>query len=226
MFDEDDRDAPRRQAPHDRHAGLEPAWVETGKPFIEQQHARTGGERARQLDALLLDIGELIEPVVRLEQEVHLAQYPCRFVGGALVRHWVCTKQRAGHDVGDRRHVRRHPHKLKRAVDAPAHALMVRKARHVIALQADGASVGTYGAGDQVEQRCLARAVRTDKAENLAGRDGEREILDGHQSAEGLGQPLHLKQRAHGVSAPLLAIVWRAAPADVPAGPNRPPLIR
>ena len=32
--------------------------VEAGQPFVEQQHARIGGERARQLDPLLVDVGQ------------------------------------------------------------------------------------------------------------------------------------------------------------------------
>ena len=50
-------------------------------------------------------------------------------------------------------------------------------------------------AGDQVEHRALAGAVRADQAEDLAGLDRERQVVDGDQAAELLARRPHVEQR-------------------------------
>ena len=59
-----------------------------------------------------------------------------------------------------------------------------------------GAGIGRERAGDQVEQRGLAGAVRTDDAERLAGLDGEIDAVGDHQRAEGLADALELQDHA------------------------------
>src|SRR2546429_3479051 len=50
-------------------------------------------------------------------------------------------------------------------------------------------------AGDQVEERGLAGAVRPDDADQLAGSDGERDVMRRHDPAKALAQSLDLEQR-------------------------------
>ncbi len=63
-----------------------------------------------------------------------------------------------------------------------------RRARDVDAVEADRAGVGVEIAGDQVEQRRLAGAVRADDAERLAARDRQIDAVGGLERAEGLGE--------------------------------------
>ncbi len=55
--------------------------------------------------------------------------------------------------------------------DAGAGARLRRIAGHVAAVEADVAGIGLQRAGDQVEERRLAGAVRADDAERRAGLD-------------------------------------------------------
>src|ERR1700722_14554671 len=53
-------------------------------------------------------------------------------------------------------------------------------------------------AGDAVEQRGLAGAVRSDQSRDLALARGEVEIVDGEEAAEAHGQVLDREQRRSG----------------------------
>src|SRR5205085_9039400 len=59
----------------------------------------------------------------------------------------------------------------------------------------DRAAVGTLEASDHVEEGALARAVRTDDADDLADPDRDLVVLERHQAAKGLRQPSGLQQR-------------------------------
>src|SRR5204863_8951623 len=56
----------------------------------------------------------------------------------------------------------------------------------------DVSRVWLLDAADHLEQRRLAHAVRPDDAEDAAGRDFEREIVDERATAEALGHVPHL----------------------------------
>ena len=51
-------------------------------------------------------------------------------------------------------------------------------------LKPDAAAIGNQAAGDEVQSRGLARAVRTDQADDLARINGEADPVDGRQAAE------------------------------------------
>ena len=57
-------------------------------------------------------------------------------------------------------------------------------ARHVRAVDQDAAGGRLQAAGEQVEQRRLAGAVRADQAEQLAAPKRDRHAVDGAQAAE------------------------------------------
>ena len=73
---------------------------------------------------------------------------------------------------------------LMGAADAGAAASLRRRAGEVTAVEANGAAARRKAAGDQVEQRGLARAVRPDDAERLARRDRQIEIVGDDDRAE------------------------------------------
>ena len=89
---------------------------------------------------------------------------------------------------------------LEGARDAFARHAMDRKAGDILAREDHLARVRLQHAGDQVEQRRLAGAVRADDGANLAGLELHVDRVDGDERAEAPCQPLALKQR-HGVFA-------------------------
>ena len=59
MLDHEHRNAFALDASNEVDADLEFGGIEAGQPFVEQQELRPGGEGPGQLDALLVNIGEL-----------------------------------------------------------------------------------------------------------------------------------------------------------------------
>ena len=96
------------------------------------------------------------------------------------------------------------PDVLERARDAEAERRVDRHAGEVRAVEQDPARRSAEEAGDEVDGRALARAVRADEAEDLAFRDGEVEAVDGADAAEVPGRGLELEHR-HSPEEPLEA---------------------
>ena len=71
-----------------------------------------------------------------------------------------------------------------------------RHALDLAAVQRDGAAVGREQAGDQIEQRGLAGAVRPDQGVDFAGADLQARIGHGANAAEGLRDAAHLEHGA------------------------------
>src|SRR4029453_11240052 len=59
--------------------------------------------------------------------------------------------------------------------------------------------VGRVETRDEVEARRLARAVRPDQPRDRIARDRERNLVAGHDAAEGAGQPTDVEQGEHGL---------------------------
>jgi len=70
--------------------------------------------------------------------------------------------------------------------EAEAAPRRVRVARDVDARELDAALRGDEDRGEHPQRRGLARAVRAEEAVDLAGRDAERQIVDGQRGAEAL----------------------------------------
>src|SRR5215211_8328 len=67
------------------------------------------------------------------------------------------------------------------------------------AKQAHRTGGGLERAGDAVEQRGLAGAIRADERTPLAGGDAQRHAVDGAQAAEHLGEVVNFDHGGHGL---------------------------
>jgi len=72
---------------------------------------------------------------------------------------------------------------------------MRQPAGHLDAIDLDRTRIGPLDAHDELHHRRLARAVRADQAEYLAGFDIEADILHRDETAEALRQTAHGEQR-------------------------------
>ena len=72
----------------------------------------------------------------------------------------------------------------------------------VAALEPHRAAVGPQLAVQHVEAGALARAVGADQRQQLAGCDGEGDVVDRLHAAEGLVQAVDLQHRAHARRSP------------------------
>src|SRR5207247_391218 len=70
------------EPPDQRHGALGLRRVEPGHELVEQEEPRGGGERARELQALLVDQRELRRETVRLTLEAHEREQTLRLRRG------------------------------------------------------------------------------------------------------------------------------------------------
>ena len=81
------------------------------------------------------------------------------------------------HDVFEHAHLPEQPHVLERAGDAGARHLTGLQRQRLGAVEDDAAALRLVEAGDAVEERGLAGAVRADEAGDGAGVDREVHVL-------------------------------------------------
>jgi hypothetical protein len=62
---------------------------------------------------------------------------------------------------------------LMRSRDPLAAAILDRKIGYVLATKRDGSGARLIGTGENIEQRCLAGAIRTDDTDRFSFTDGE-----------------------------------------------------
>ena len=105
----------------------------------------------------------------------------------------------ADEDVLQYRHVAEEAQVLERARDPALDDEVRRQTGDVLAEEQDVPAVGRVHAGDQVEERRLAGAVRADQGDDAAGLDAEVHVLDRGDAAEGLEQLLDLEHRRSGL---------------------------
>ena len=84
------------------------------------------------------------------------------------------------HQIFAHREIAEHARHLERAYEAARSDAMRPKAGDRGAVQQDLPLVGPLDASDEIDERRLARAVRSDKAADLACRERNRDAVIGH----------------------------------------------
>src|SRR5882672_1825365 len=202
--------------------------VHAGHGLVEQQELRLGGQRPRQLHALLQAIGQRARR--RLADGLDLQEVDDALDGGAvgqLLGARGAPPERVGEDVAahleqaPRHDVVEHAHALEEgdvlegARDAERRHVGRPQARAVGAGEADTALGGLVEAADDVEQRGLAGAVGADDGQDLAALDLEAHLVQRHQRAEAHADGLDLEQRpaiVHGLATSRMRTSARMVP--------------
>ena len=177
--------------------------TQPGHRLVEQQQPRTGGQRDRQLELLLLavryladrNIGAMGKPDAVQEIGGMRAQRPVL----ARVRPEAKTMSCAGldgeRDVVEGGIVVEQLGDLERARQAAPDAGRRRKAADLVICETDSAEILDQLAGNLQHQRRLACPVRADDGVQLVRANVERQVAGGDQAAEALYQSLDAKQR-------------------------------
>src|SRR5699024_3069875 len=127
----------------------------------------------------------------------HHFEYAVRGVAGRIQRHVVGTETGADGDVIEHRHIIERLDDLMRARQSAPNHVIGCPAGDVAAVEYHLAGVGLDNAIDEIEQRRLAGAVGPDQSENLAGVDGEIDIIDSMNPAKLLAQARNFENLAH-----------------------------
>src|SRR5579883_1120232 len=123
-------------------------------------------------------------------------------------------------DVVDEIEAYERPRQLKAARQTETGALMRRQAVEGLAGESHRSLLIAQSATNAIDECALARSVRTDQTQALAGRDRERDILQRNKSAEALAEVLYLEKvgcrahvsGAHGTVPGASASIWRRRP--------------
>ena len=182
--------------------------VHAGGRLVEQQELRTRGQRSRDLQPALVAVGQVAASTAGARpsrptnsssscrpRSRPLSSARCarrrRIASHQRLRRWTCM---ADEDVVEGRHRPEQADVLERPADAERrHLVRLTRAdlaalrRHdVVAVERDLAARRHVGAGDHVEERRLAGAVRPDQRDDAATRDVEVDRVDRDQAAEPL----------------------------------------
>ena len=167
-----------------------------GGRLVEHQHLDVAGQRLDDLDHLLVahreaaDLGAGLE--VHLEQVQQLLRPP---VHRSLVDQAEGTERLlVGEDVFRHRQVGHQAELLEHHADARLLALMGVVKRNLTAVEEDPARVGSVGAGQDVDQRGLARAVLAHQRQDLPVRHVQRHVGECLDAGEGLRDALDPEQ--------------------------------
>ena len=184
--------------------------VHAGRRFVEQQQARLVGQGAGDLQPALVAVRQLHRQAVAATLEPHEVEQAERLDVGLLLL--VALGRRAhdraepgrvevvvlaDEDVLDRGHAREQADVLVRPRDAVVGDLVRAQRVDRVAIERDAALVHVEEAGQAVEERRLAGAVRPDDARDRAFLEFEVELADGGQAAEPLGDLVGLQQGGH-----------------------------
>ncbi len=154
-------------------------WVDAHRRLVEEHHARLVHQRTGQRQAAAHATRQLehgsVAPVEQVDDlERFLERRPVvRSVEGAEEAHVLPDRQLEIDPVG------------LGHVTQPAEHLAVGHA-HAEHARLTGGRLGK--AGEQADERCLARAVRPEQAVDAAGIKLEVQVVDGDDAAEALGQ--------------------------------------
>ncbi len=193
---------------HEQELGQELTLAagEAGSRLVEHEDARLGGQRHRERHLPVLAVREVADELGKLVVD----RRPPRGSAGLLAERAVLPRQadRAKVAVADAEdgevdavldaQAEEHPRLLVRAGEPEPRALAGRRRRDVAAEELDRPGRRGQVAGDDVEERRLARAVRPEDRPPLAVCDVEVDVVHGEEAAEAPADPPQAEGR-HGV---------------------------
>ena len=216
MLDQQNAHAAGANAANDFHQARHLHGIHPCRRLVEQQDPGPHGQRARNLQPLLLAIGErLCGPMHPLAEREPLDAI-LRLAAKAALRPGIdCAEMRKeclAMDGLANAHVVQHrlsleqPQVLKRTRKTGLHDGFRLGCGDIHAIQHHRARRCLVDAREQVDGGGLARTVGADQAENLAGAKREIEVGERLHAAECLPEFVHLQQGAQGL------LPWGAIP--------------
>jgi hypothetical protein len=94
------------------------------------------------------------------------------------------TKGEASADIFGAIHAVKHAHELKGPAEAETRNAVRRHSRNVLACETDRSGIRTQHAGDEIKRRGLARSVRPQQPDDLAGLNRQIQRVDGDKAAK------------------------------------------
>ena len=154
------------------------AGVQGARRLVAQHDLGVVGKRAGNGDALLLTAGELAGIVALFVSQAHQLEKLARTLGAVGLRHTAMHLE-GEHDVGQHRTLLEQAEVLENHTDGRAQVeqLLAAVTRDVLTVDDDATRRGALQQVDAAHKRGLARARRTDDAEDIAVVDGEVYVM-------------------------------------------------
>src|SRR5688572_4452708 len=181
--------------------------IHAGCRLVQSEELRLGGQGARDLQPALIAVREAAGGVIgaRADADVVEQFQGALFDGFFFLEGLAIAQDRAQHPgmgarvapdhyVLERRQVHEQADVLERAADAGGGDLVRLEAGEAAAVEAEAAAVGLVDAGEHVEQRGLARAVRADEAVDLTFANRERDLTQRLDAAEAFRNAIPRKE--------------------------------
>src|SRR5216683_3864285 len=211
VLDEQDGEAEvGDEAAQERHEVPRLALGHPGRGLVEEEEGGPRGEGAPDLEAALVAVGQVAGDLVGPPPEPHgVEQLRRPRPQGPLLRlEAPVSRQRAPQpradprvhaheDVLHRRHVAKEADVLEGAADAEGGDLIGPEAQERSPPEAHRSLFGHIEAGEDVEERGLARAVGPDDGGDAAFLEDEVDLVQRDQPAESLGDAARLEERCH-----------------------------
>ena len=175
------RDDPLDLADRDR--------VDAGERLVEQHQPRLGGQRACDLAAPALAAGQARAQLVGHVRDLQFVHQAGQLAFAAVGVQVLAQLQHQAQVVGDGE-LAEHRWLLRQVADAELGARVHGLGGDVAAIELDAAGIGRHQADDHVETGGLAGAVGAEQADDLAGVEGQREIVDDFARPVALAQSL------------------------------------
>ena len=194
--DEDDRQALGLERPDDANEIGDFRFAERRGRLVHDDEPRAHGERARDLDELLLGDREIANQRHRVALEADPVGDRAGLLGEAPPADEEPRARLAAdeHVLGDR-HVGGEGEFLVDGDDAGALGVVGRREGDRLAEELDLARVGAVRAGQDLEQRRLAGAVLAEQGVDLGRPDFEMDVLERLHAGEALADAGHLEDR-------------------------------
>ena len=194
MRDEDDRQAFGLQRPHDADEICNLGFAQSRGRLVHDDEPGLHGERASDLDELLLGDGKIAHLCHWIALEPDALGYRLRLLSHAPPAY---EQLRAGlaaneHVLGDR-HVRGEGELLVDRDDSSALGVVGRRKSDRLTEQLDFARIGALRAGQNLEQRRLASAVLAQERMDLRRSDFEMNVLERTHAGKALADAGHLE---------------------------------
>ena len=170
------------QAPQPRAQLLAHLGVERAERLVEEQHLRVDRERPGKAHALPLAAGELRRVAVRERLELDELEQLADALPHLVLR--PLADLQAERDVVPDRHVLEGRVVLE---DEPDPAVLRRDTRDVLLGEKHLAAVRLLESGDDAQQGRFAASARTEQRDQRPGLDLERDVVEGGEVAEALG---------------------------------------
>src|SRR5690349_1297778 len=196
----------RQQAPQRERLG----GVHARRGLIEREQLRLGGERPGDLEAPLVAVGQAPGGVVGSSADAHVSEELERarldrllfFQRAPVSQHRpdharARAHMTADHHVFERGQIGEKTDVLERARDSRSRDLIGPEALEPFAVEDESAVVRRGHAGEHVEERRLAGAVRADQAVDRALLERKRDLAQRLQAAKALADAGRLQQGAH-----------------------------